>query len=157
MTGDRMGPIENWMRQQVANAEAATFDDLHIDEISPDLTARASWPEGSIRALGEAIRLRDLHAWACTLALGISLETPQVPTGPVPAPETLRDVWECVDWTPPSLYIFPEGDLSWLGGSQGSELGPKFVPPELPGVRAFLREWRDPVEGGLRRSFWLVA
>lgn len=157
MTGKRMEPIEHWMKQQVANAAASAFDDLHIDEISPEFAARGSWPEGSVRAFREAIQLRDHHAWRYTVALGVSLETPPGPTRAESAPLTLRDVWEFVDWTPPSLYLFPQGDLSWLGGVQSRELGPKFLPPNLPGVRAFLREWQDQDEGEFRRSFWLVS
>lgn len=131
------------------------FEDLHIDAVDPLNRAPDTWLRGAADCLATAAATRDQERWPFQVALGMSLRS---------ASERLglnfsgfQEAEKEFDWSPPSLYLFPNGDDAWLGGTESQQLPAEFLPPTPTGVKAYLREWYDEGDGEYRRTFWLVA
>ncbi len=131
------------------------FEDLHIDVVDPLNRAPDTWLRAAADCLAVAAATRDQERWPFQVALGMSLHS---------APERLglnfhgfHAAEKELDWSPPSLYLFPEGDDSWLGGAESQQLPAQFLPPGPANVKAYLREWYDEGDGEYRRTLWLVA
>jgi len=147
--------IQRWMQQCIEQRGYSRFDDLHIDVIDAEPAPREKWLSASLKALREAVQVRDEHCWPFTVALGMSLVNAATPRGPSFA--RLDDIANELDWSPPSLYLFEQDDDSWLGGDESRELGAQYRPVDVPTARAFLREWYHKQDHEYRRSFWLAV
>ncbi|MFL5403414.1 MAG: hypothetical protein ACJ8BF_11425 [Gemmatimonadales bacterium] len=147
--------IERWMQQCIERQGYLHFEDLHVDLIDPDYRPRENWLSSALESLGQALEIRDQHSWPYTVALGMSLVNATTRRGANFS--GLNDIVEELDWSPPSLYLFEPDNVEWLGRNQSHELGDEYRPANVPGARAFLREWYDERDREYRRSFWLAS
>jgi hypothetical protein len=99
--------VERWMLTIVADGGKDRFDDLHIDQIDNQWKDRKTWVSAGLEAYQIAMALRSRHCLPLVVALGFSLK-PGGTSNEVSL-ETLQD-FECrLNWSPPSLYLFPHG------------------------------------------------
>lgn len=104
--------IENWMLSISQDGGVDRFDDLHIDQIDPSWGSRELWINAGLEAFRLALNLRDQHRLPLTVALAFSLESSAHPRGPDFG--TAAGLRGLLDWSPPSLYLFPPGKEPWL-------------------------------------------
>jgi hypothetical protein len=147
--------IHRWMADVIQRAGYERFEDLHIDDVDPKNRARETWLRVSTEYLAFAASARDQARWPFQVALGMSLRSSPTPLGLNFA--TFADIVHEFDWSPPSLYLFPAGDNSWLGGSESQQLPAQYAPQSRSPLQAYLREWHDTGDGEYRRTYWVVA
>lgn len=111
--------IETWMLSNVRTGEFNRYDDLHIDQIDQQWRDRKTWIEGGVEALRLGVELRDKHQLEFTVALGCSLRVSA--SSPLGLPRRREDLTAQLDWSPPSLYLFPKRQEPWLD-SGGTEI-----------------------------------
>jgi hypothetical protein len=138
--------IEQWMTQISRDGGIARYDDLHLDAIDQLWRKRELWEEASRWAFQFGIDSRDRLNLPFTLGLGMSLR----PDSITPANGIrLEELIACVDWTPPSLYLFypgeePGSDLRRAIDASRVEadgISASFIPIDVPAAKAgwFLR------------------
>jgi hypothetical protein len=104
---DRLSAIETWMLNISQDGGVDRSDDLHIDSIDPEWKPREAWIGGGLLAFQDAVQTRDRLAIPLTVALGLSL---------IPDDFVWREtvgvsqLQPRLAWTPPSLYLFREGE-----------------------------------------------
>lgn len=103
--------IEKWMLSNVRTEGFNRDDDLHIDKIGERWRDRKNWIEGGLKALHLGAELRDKHQLQFTVALGCSLLVSD--SSPLVVPRSKEDFTAQLDWSPPSLYLFPKGREPW--------------------------------------------
>lgn len=147
--------IHSWMVEVVEHRSYGRYDDLHLDKIDPAYVDPLTWLAGGTRCLDAAITLRDSNKWPFAVALGVSLKA-----GPKRIGRNFKNFEQVsgeLAWSPPSLYIFPREDTSWLGGPELEELGPEYHAPTKSPSRSYFREWHDTNDEEYRRTLWLVG
>ena len=147
--------IRSWMIRVVQERTDVSFDDLHIDEIIDRFRDRAAWVDGAVECLQVAALIRNSEQWPFTIAVGFSLRSNPAPSG-LGAVRQLELTSE-VDDSPPSLYLFEQGNEPWKTDEDFHETPIECSLRVNIQVRTFLREWRDENDGDFRRSFWLAA
>jgi hypothetical protein len=108
---DQQLTIERWMRDVIADGGIDRHDDLHVDQIDRQWTARERWLEAGSRALSMAVGLRNRIAPDLTVALAFSLQSGPERRGP-DFNDTMG-LQERLDASPPSLYLFRKGEEPW--------------------------------------------
>jgi len=103
--------IELWILRNIATKRFDHYDDLHIDRIDSAWSSKAAWIDGGLEALRLASELRDQHQPSLSVALGCSLNAEEAIT--FPSIESSRELSAQLDWSPPSLYLFPSGREPW--------------------------------------------
>lgn len=152
---ERIEKIRTWMAGVIEHGAYERYDDLHLDKIDPAYVEPLTWLSAGAACLNTAIAIRDDNRWPFAVALGMSLKGgPERIGRNFTSYERLASE---LDWTPPSLYLFPRGDRSWLGGPELEELGPEYRAPTTAANQAFFREWHDPNDQEYRRSLWFVG
>lgn len=152
---ERIEKIRIWMKEVIQHRSYERYDDLHLDKIDPAYAEPLTWLAAGAACLDAAITIRDGNSWPFSVALGVSLKA-----GPERIGRNFTDYEQVageLDWTPPSLYVFPRGDPSWLGGPELEELGPEYRAPTTAATQAFFREWHDANDQEYRRSLWFVG
>jgi hypothetical protein len=116
----RQKVIEQWLLAGRGTHDDERYEDLHIDRIDEQLKPREVWFDEGIETLQLAIELRDRHALEMTVALGFSL-LPGKPLLKFDFKKKLQFM-RYIDWTPPSLYLFPADGEPWTqaGGAHAS-------------------------------------
>jgi hypothetical protein len=104
----REAAIEKWMLAVINDGGARRFDDLHIDKIDSTWSARDRWIDGGLEALRIALEVRDRSGLRFTVALAFSLESEDRPSGV--DFQTRTDLQARLNWSPPSLYLFHQGE-----------------------------------------------
>ena len=100
--------IECWIARITADSGGDQFGDLHIDKICPDWKDRGVWIEGGIEAFHIAVGARNRHNIPFSVCLGFSLCSVKSLTGV--NFRTKQELYTQLDWSPPSLYLFRDGD-----------------------------------------------
>ncbi len=152
---ERNERIRAWMKEVIERRSHQRYDDLHLDRIDPEYARPLTWLTAGAACLDAAISIRDDNRWPFSVALGMSLKA-----GPERIGRNFNDYQHIVgefDWTPPSLYVFPKGEHSWLGGPELEELGPEYRAPTAAPNFAFFREWYDANDQEYRRSLWFIG
>lgn len=138
---DRIRAIEAWMLSVSHDDGIDRYDDLHIDRIDPEWKAREAWISGGLLAFQEAVQTRNRLALPNIVALGLSLIPEDFIWSEVAGLAQLRPK---LDWTPPSLYLFREGedpgtdlDKAIRDGLVGTDsISAAFTLDDVPGFRA---------------------
>jgi hypothetical protein len=104
---DRISAIEIWMLNVSQDGGIDRYDDLHIDSIDPEWKSREARISGGLLAFQDAVRTRDKLTLPVTVALGLSLISENFVWSETVGFAQLRPR---LDWTPPSLYLFREGE-----------------------------------------------
>lgn len=152
---ERIEKIRVWMAGVIEHRSYERYEDLHLDKIDPAYREPSTWLSAGATCLDAAIAIRDANRWPYAVALGMSLKA-----GPGRIGRNFNryaGVASGLDWTPPSLYLFPRDDRSWLGGPGLEELGPEYRAPTSAANQAFFREWYDANDQEYRRSLWFVG
>ena len=103
---DQRRVIEQWMTQVSQDGGIARYDDLHLDAIDPRWKDRRLWAEASSSAFQSGVEVRNQLKLPYILGLGMSLRPDAVEmTNDI----RLAEMTSQVDWTPPSLYLFCQG------------------------------------------------
>lgn len=104
--------IDAWMVSIIKNDGLERYDDLHVDQIDSRWKSPDVWIEAGLACFQIAINLRNRHEFRCTLALVFSLceLTDSEQASFTNAMELRRQL----DWSPPSLYLFPAGREPWI-------------------------------------------
>jgi hypothetical protein len=107
--GDRNAKqiIEEWMLAVSQNG-IERFDDLHIDRIDENWRSRQLWVQGAMDAFQIAVRLRNEHQLPFKVVLGFSLRAIGKKIGVDFRTQDQFD--DCLNSTPPSLYLRPRTD-----------------------------------------------
>jgi hypothetical protein len=100
--------IEKWMLTTYRADGIEKFDDLHIDKIDEVWIARPLWIEGGLEAFRLAIHLRDRHKLSVEVGLAFSLNAGEKRSGV--NFETMEELAERFDSSPPSLYLLRAND-----------------------------------------------
>jgi hypothetical protein len=106
--------IERWMLSNIENRGFERYDELHIDRIDKKWKNRSTWLDGGLQALQLGVEVRDRYRLDFTVAIGYSLTAERT------APPPLRSRQELLgqlDWSPPSLYLFPKWREPWIENS----------------------------------------
>jgi hypothetical protein len=147
--------IETWMRETIRSGGYRKFVDLHIDQIHPLFTRQEEWISGSLQCLEAAQMLRNRFDWPFIVAIGMSLESGELPRGLTFT--TFGELAADLDPSPPSLYLFEKSDSPWQSDSTCRELrNDLHLPGNLP-TRSFLQEWWDENDGEFRRTVWIAG
>ena len=138
--------IESWMRMVLETGGTERFDDLHIDQISPNRKHRETWVMGSMEAINVARKVWSRTAPDKVLALMCSLacESNECP------PDSTEELAAQMDWSPPSLYLFEPGSEPW---SKSSGVGVQQLKELLPSCTCLLLEFRAVDQIEPRRTF----
>jgi hypothetical protein len=104
---DRISAIEIWMSNVSQDGGIDRYDDLHIDSIDPEWRSREVWINGGLLAFQDAVQIRDRLTLPVTVALGLSLLPDEFVWSETVGFGQLRPR---LDSTPPSLYLFREGE-----------------------------------------------
>jgi hypothetical protein len=152
--------IEQWLLANLAGGSDRKCEDLHIDKIDEQLKPRETWFDEGIETLQLALELRDRHTLEVTVALGFSL---------LPGKRLLKfdfrkklQIMRDVDWTPPSLYLFPRNGEPWKGAG-GARASQRVVLQDLSAInrehpRIVYCCYMEHTQGGvLYRSFFLAG
>jgi hypothetical protein len=107
--------IERWMLSNIENRGFERYDDLHIDRIDKKWKHRSTWVEGGLQALQLAIEARDRHRLDVTVAIGYSLSAERKSSQP--PLRSRHELLRRLDWSPPSLYLFPKRREPWIESS----------------------------------------
>ena len=111
MNNEPKETIGKWMLSIIANGGVSRHDDLHVDDINESWSNRDTWVEAGFQALLLGTALRDEHGLNFTVVLAYSLDASRDSCKTTyKRPETLQ---ENMDWSPPSLYLFPRGKEPW--------------------------------------------
>jgi hypothetical protein len=102
---DQTRVIERWMLQVSQDGGIERFDDLHIDQIDPRWKNRPLWAEASSSAFRSGVDVRNRLKLPLIVGLGMSLHSDTVVGDDIGLAELITQV----DWSPPSLYLFREG------------------------------------------------
>ena len=103
---DREQVIEQWMTQVSRDGGIERCDDLHLDAIDPQWKQREHWGLASSSAFQYGVAIRNRLKLPFIVGLGMSLRDDVL----MPIPEVqLADLISGVDWIPPSLYLFNQG------------------------------------------------
>jgi hypothetical protein len=140
---DRMSAIEHWMLNVVRDGGIDLYDDLHVDSIDPAWKAKDAWVGGGVWAFHEAVQLRNELGLPYTVALGFSLSAE---TYDWSENAGIGQLESRLDWSPPSLYLFREGeepDVDLGRAIQSGQVAPdatskKFSLAEVAGLKAGL-------------------
>ena len=147
--------IADWMQRVVERRSDLEFDDLHIDDVDPSFGPRSMWPSGASQCLQMALLLRNDLGLPFTVAAGMSLRSSPTPAGT--DFDTLQEIVAVMDDSPPSLYLFEQGDEPWRSDSDFREVVGDYMPATNFKLRGFFREWFDDNDRAFRRSFWLAG
>ena len=109
MTGEanRRVAIEKWMLSIVKDGGVERYDDVHIDRIDPQWKTADSWVDGGLEAFRVAVSVRDRYALSLSVILAFRLEEKDGGRGAATSGFSLSRI------TPPSIYLFPEGEEPW--------------------------------------------
>jgi len=100
--------VEQWMSTIVGDGGVRRLDDLHIDQINPEWRDRNQWIQGGLKAFRIGVDIRNRNHLPFSVALGFSLESGVQPRGV--DFRTNEELSARLDWSPPSLYLFPRGE-----------------------------------------------
>lgn len=103
--------IEKWMLSSIKNGGITKYDDLHVDDIQPAWSDRDTWIDAGLQALRLATTLRDLHRLDFTVAAAYSLHADR--TSCEVSYKKKEILQENLDWSPPSIYLFPRRREPW--------------------------------------------
>lgn len=107
--------ISEWMVAAAQRLKAGQFDDLHVDQIDPAWKEKKAWIEAGFRALSLAESVREKLTPDLRLVLAFSL----LEGDQLAPPSSRRDLYQQMDWSPPSLYLFRSGQEPWTCMSNG--------------------------------------
>lgn len=110
--------IDSWMHSIIEDGGVARFDDLHIDRIDAKWKNRAVWFDAAMQTYALAVNVRDRNRFACSLVLGFSLQSCERPIGI--NFRTRKEFESELDWSPPSIYLFPPGQEPWVHGENAN-------------------------------------
>ncbi len=105
MKSRREAVIKSWM-ESVVNNGLDRYQDLHVDVIDKNWSSKEMWVIGAITAFELAVNERNKRRLRSTIAVAFSLKTSF--TG-----DTVMDLVKCLDWSPPSLYLFRPSKEPW--------------------------------------------
>lgn len=143
--------ITDWMAQLIRGNRLGYSDDLHVDEIHPDYERRENWVDAICSCLHVAEAVAQRLAPRATVTIGASLTA--CPNRTDLAPESLEALVGQVDWTPPSIYLFPAGREPWVSDeNRGTSTLLRHAPSTYT---LHVCVWDDALEGEHRRSAWL--
>jgi hypothetical protein len=111
--------IEAWMLSTLRGGTVERYDDLHLDQIDKRWISREHWIDAGLKVYNMAIYLRDEHRLSMTVAIVFSLQSGEERLGM--NFRTLQGLADCLDWSPPSLYLFPQGNEPWLSNESLDE------------------------------------
>ena len=109
--------ISKWLRETIESRGDLRFDDLHVDQVDPELRKRELWVHGGMECFQLALNARDDRGADFTVALAFSLETGDGPLGL--NFEDLSGLESQFDLSPPSLYLFHRGEEPWANPLAG--------------------------------------
>jgi hypothetical protein len=147
--------IRSWMTRVIQEGTHASFDDLHVDEISDRFRDRTTWFDGGIECLQLSALIRNAEQRPFSVAVGFSLRSNPVPCGL--QSNSVLDLTKEFDDSPPSLYLFEQGNEPWRTDKDFAEVSIDFQPRMNIRMRTYLREWFDENDADFRRSFWIGA
>jgi hypothetical protein len=108
----RKNAIEKWMLTIVEDGGVERHDDLHVDQVDENWKRPEMWVEAGLETLRLAFALREKHRLPLTLTVAFSLKS-QKEFGGVNF-QSREQFIECLDWSPPSLYLLRPGEEPWL-------------------------------------------
>ena len=151
---EREARIERWMTTIVRDGGVERYDDLHIDEIDAHWANRDQWVRAGFEAFRIAVGLRELHKLALVVVLAFSLESGERQRGI--DFETVDEFQSELDWSPPSLYLFPAESVPWSGGEAlPLDAGTLFDAPDAQGC--YYMEFKQPESAEYSRSVLLAG
>jgi len=148
--------VEKWLSTIVRDSGIDRYDDLHVDQIDPGWAAKEEWIRAGLEAFGIAARLRDFHGMELTVVLAFSLESGEEPRGVTF--RTSSELQAELDWSPPSLYLFPAKHEPWIercGDFVTLDASLVFNMPE--GLACYYMEFKSPESAEYSRSVFLAG
>jgi hypothetical protein len=146
--------IERWMMKITIDGGVDRFDDLHIDEIDSNWEDNGLWVEGALEAFRMAIRVRDRNRMPFSVGLGFSLVSRETVMGI--NFQTKEEFRAQLDWSPPSLYLFHQGDEP---RTQSESANVQLLDPSILGVadraRLYYLEFRQDGASEYYRSVFI--
>lgn len=109
---DHAAAIEAWMISNIQKGGYEHYDDLHLDRISSSWGNPELWISAGIEALRLCVQIRDKHAPNFSIALAFPLK----PAAEAREPDfqSVSDLKQALDETPPSIYLFRRGSEPWV-------------------------------------------
>lgn len=144
--------IKTWLSKTYSEGRYLQFDDLHIDQISPNYKKKDSWLQGGVTCLKAATDLcKDLKL-PCIIVLIISLRSNKKSYGVNFS--NLSELEKEFCQTPPSLYMFDKTNHSWYG-EDNRPIEIEFLNSNLGNSKCFYLEYKLASEEEYRRFLWL--
>jgi len=147
-----MRQVREWIEEATSTSSWRHFDDLHVDEVLPDV-ARGAWIWEAQRIFDDASALREELAPGFALVLGFGLSTVHKPL--VPDWPSIKAFLDDQGPGSPSLYLFERGSKE-LRDVFADTVG--IEAPSFLGTAdaARYRQVRDQDSGEYTRSLLLV-
>jgi len=145
--------IKQWMLTIVSDSGVRRFDDLHVDQVDPDWKHRNQWIVGGLEALRIAIDIRNRNQLPFAVGLGFSLQSGDHPRGI--DFHTKEEFCERLDWSPPSLYLFHQGEEPHTQGESAEVRGLNSSILGVGDLRCYCLEFRQPDSDEYFRSVFV--
>jgi len=157
--------VAKWMTEIIQDGGIDRYDNLHIDQIEKLWADRKYWLSGAIQAFQIALNQRDRLNVGLVIAVGFSLINSEEPIG---LNFTSREEFETqFDSSPPSLYLFYEGQEPWKEKQSATSLEDLLKPKvialnslfaeALSNQKCYYLEFFRPDEAEYRRSMFITG
>lgn len=146
--------IAEWVLRVAADKSYRSFNDLHVDEIASNWKRRDRWIDAAVETLNVAAQVRNQANLPFTVAVGFSLISNPSRFGV--SARVLRDLLPELEFSPPSLYLFPRNEEPWTTDDDFQLWTGTVFAGEAGAPAAYFREWYDKEEDQYHRSFWLA-
>jgi hypothetical protein len=103
--------IKNWISETLDNHSWEDYFDLHIDEINPENKNPVYWIDNGVKYLQDANKILENNNHSeLIVVLAFSINDEKLEAKNL---NSINDIQELLDWSPPSLYIFPRNFKYW--------------------------------------------
>lgn len=102
--------LRNWINYVISGEKWKNYEDLHIDEIGSEFNNQREWIPGGMFLLGCLMSLIDRSKFDVILAIPLSCLSTPSPINFTSFGEMEKEL----DLTPPSFYLFPMGETSFV-------------------------------------------
>ncbi|SRR5690606_17967801 len=101
--------LSDWVDNSIRNKSWKKHQDLHIDEIDSEFRQKSNWIDGSFFIYEIILSIIKPDLYSCLLVIPLSYSDTETNISEL----TWNNIKVLLDLTPPSFYLFPNGEENY--------------------------------------------
>jgi hypothetical protein len=101
--------LSDWVDNSIRNQSWEKYQDLHLDEIDSEFRKQVNWIEGTFFIYEIILGIIKPNLYSCLVVIPLSYSVTETDINQL----TWANIKTSLDLTPPSFYLFPNGEENY--------------------------------------------